>query len=69
LSALWFLPLAVSLVGVMAVFLAASRAAEEAGLMVGEFWAMAGLRPILAELQASIRALGDGREARRSNGC
>jgi len=68
-TTLWLLPLAVTLSGLMAVFVAGSRAANEAELLAGELRAMAGLRLVLADLQASTRTLGGTRgEARRSKG-
>lgn len=53
MTALWFLPLFVAVVGLAAVALAARRSTEEAGRLRDELRRLRGMRPLLLELQAT----------------
>ena len=57
MSTLWLVPLVVTLVGMTAVVIAVRLAAEEAGRLRHELRAMAGLRPLLAEVHVAARAV------------
>ena len=62
MTLLWVLPLSVTAVGIVAVAVAASRAAEEAERLGAEVRRLGTLRPTVAEVGASARALRESLE-------
>lgn len=61
MTALWFLPLFVAVVGLTAVAVAARRSAEEAGRLGDELRRLRGMRPLLLELQATVESFNAAR--------
>ncbi|MDP9071049.1 MAG: hypothetical protein M3N68_07155 [Actinomycetota bacterium] len=62
MSLLWVVPLSVTAAGLVAVAVAASRAAEEAARLRAELGHLAGLRPAVADVRAGAQALRESLE-------
>lgn len=67
MSLLWLLPLAITVAGLATVLFAVVQTAGEAERLRTELRTVAGLRPLLIEVQGSARALASTLAARRQS--